>query len=56
MRPLENRTLLDTSAAAIAASGLLRLCRLANDPMKGPLLLVDGHADPAYALHPIRGA
>jgi unsaturated chondroitin disaccharide hydrolase len=33
--PLENRTLLDTSAAAIAASGLLRLCRLVNDPMKG---------------------
>lgn len=33
--PPENRTLLDTSAAAIAASGLLRLCRLVNDPMKG---------------------
>lgn len=35
--PPENRTLLDTSAAAIAASGLLRLCRLVNDPMKGHL-------------------
>ena len=33
--PAENRTLVDTSAAAIAASGLLRLCRLINDPMKG---------------------
>ena len=33
--PPENRTLLDTSAAAIAASGLLRLCRLVTDPMKG---------------------
>ncbi len=32
----ENRALLDTSAAAIAASGLLRLCRLVN-PMKGHL-------------------
>jgi unsaturated chondroitin disaccharide hydrolase len=35
--PPENRTLFDTSAAAIAASGLLRLCRLVNDPMKGHL-------------------
>jgi unsaturated chondroitin disaccharide hydrolase len=35
--PPENRALLDTSAAAIAASGLLRLCRLVNDPMKGHL-------------------
>ncbi len=26
---------MDTSAAAIAASGLLRLCRLLPDPMKG---------------------
>lgn len=33
--PLENRSLVDTSAAAIAASGLLRLCRFVNDPMKG---------------------
>ena len=29
------RMLLDTSAAAIAASGLLRLCRLLQDPVKG---------------------
>ena len=35
--PQENRLLTDTSAAAIAASGLLRLCRLVNDPMKGHL-------------------
>ncbi len=33
--PLENRSLVDTSAAAIAASGLLRLCRHIPDPMKG---------------------
>jgi unsaturated chondroitin disaccharide hydrolase len=33
--PPETRKLLDTSAAAIAASGLLRLCRLIPDPMKG---------------------
>jgi unsaturated chondroitin disaccharide hydrolase len=37
MAPLESRGLLDTSAAAIAASGLLRLCRLSRDPMKGHL-------------------
>ena len=35
--PLENRILLDTSAAAICAAGLLRLCRLAPDSMKGHL-------------------
>jgi unsaturated chondroitin disaccharide hydrolase len=33
--PLDRRTIVDTSAAAIAASGLLRLCRLVADPMKG---------------------
>lgn len=33
--PPESRKLLDTSAAAIAASGLLRLCRLLQDPIKG---------------------
>ncbi|HET8549563.1 MAG TPA: glucuronyl hydrolase, partial [Bryobacteraceae bacterium] len=33
--PAESRKLLDTSAAAIAASGLLRLCRLIHDPVKG---------------------
>lgn len=35
--PAETRSLVDTSAAAIAASGLLRLCRLLNDPIKGHL-------------------
>ena len=35
--PAENRTLLDTSAAAICAAGLLRLCRLAPDSMRGHL-------------------
>ncbi len=35
--PRESRQLLDTSAAAIAASGLLRLCRQVQDPMKGHL-------------------
>jgi unsaturated chondroitin disaccharide hydrolase len=33
--PPESRKLLDTSSAAIAASGLLRLCRLLQDPVKG---------------------
>jgi unsaturated chondroitin disaccharide hydrolase len=33
--PPESRKLLDTSTAAIAASGLLRLCRLLHDPVKG---------------------
>ena len=33
--PSESRRILDTSAAAIAASGLLRLCRLLQDPVKG---------------------
>jgi unsaturated chondroitin disaccharide hydrolase len=33
--PSESRMILDTSAAAIAASGLLRLCRLLQDPVKG---------------------
>ena len=49
-RPLENRTLLDTSAAAIAAAGLLRLCRLSARSDEGPLLLVDGDPHPAHAL------
>ncbi|HYP04624.1 MAG TPA: glycoside hydrolase family 88 protein [Bryobacteraceae bacterium] len=35
--PPESRKLVDTSAAAIAASGLLRLCRQVPDPMKGHL-------------------
>jgi unsaturated chondroitin disaccharide hydrolase len=35
--PPESRKLQDTSAAAIAAAGLLRLCRLVQDPMKGHL-------------------
>ncbi len=33
--PPESRKLLDTSAGAIAASGLLRLSRLLHDPVKG---------------------
>jgi len=33
--PPENRLLVDTSAGAIAAAGLLRLCRHIPDPMKG---------------------
>jgi len=33
--PVENRTLLDTSSAAICAAGLLRLCRLEPDSLKG---------------------
>ena len=33
--PTESRKLVDTSAAAIAASGLLRLSRLLQDPVKG---------------------
>lgn len=35
--PPESRRQVDTSAAAITASGLLRLCRLVPDPMKGHL-------------------
>jgi unsaturated chondroitin disaccharide hydrolase len=34
---VETRKLVDTSAAAIAAAGLLRLCRMVPDPMKGHL-------------------
>jgi unsaturated chondroitin disaccharide hydrolase len=33
--PAENRSLVDSSAAAIAAAGMLRLCRVIADPMKG---------------------
>lgn len=33
--PPESRKLLDTSAAAIAAGGLMRLCRMLPDPVKG---------------------
>lgn len=33
--PPENRSVVDSSAAAIASAGLLRLCRLVADPMKG---------------------
>ena len=35
--PVETRTLPDTSAAAICAAGLLRLCRLEPDALKGHL-------------------
>jgi unsaturated chondroitin disaccharide hydrolase len=40
--PYESRKLFDTSAAAIAASGLLRLCRMLPDPMKGHLYWTSG--------------
>jgi len=33
--PAESRKLVDTSAAAITAAGLFRLCRLIHDPIKG---------------------
>jgi unsaturated chondroitin disaccharide hydrolase len=33
--PIENRSLLDASAGAIAAAGLFKLCRQISDPMKG---------------------
>jgi unsaturated chondroitin disaccharide hydrolase len=33
--PVENRSLLDSSAGAIAAAGLFKLCRQIPDPMKG---------------------
>lgn len=33
--PPDTRSLVDTSAAAIAAAGILRLCRSVGDPMKG---------------------
>ena len=33
--PAENRSLVDSSAGAIAAAGLLKLCRQISDPMKG---------------------
>ena len=33
--PPDSRKLVDTSAGAIAAAGLLRLCRMLPDPMKG---------------------
>jgi unsaturated chondroitin disaccharide hydrolase len=35
--PADSRRHVDTSAAAITASGLLRLCRLLTDPLKGHL-------------------
>jgi unsaturated chondroitin disaccharide hydrolase len=35
LAPKDSRKLLDTSAAAIAASGMLRLCRLLQDSVKG---------------------
>lgn len=33
--PLEERSVVDTSAGAVAAAGLLRLCRHISDPIKG---------------------
>jgi unsaturated chondroitin disaccharide hydrolase len=46
--PPENRSLTDSSAAAIAAAGLLRLCRLIADPIKG-------HFYWSTAIHILRG-
>lgn len=46
--PPENRSLIDTSAAAIAAAGLLKLCRQIVDPMKG-------HFYWSTAIHILRG-
>lgn len=46
--PAENRSITDTSAAAIAAAGLLRLCKLISDPMKG-------HFYWSTAIHILRG-
>jgi unsaturated chondroitin disaccharide hydrolase len=40
--PLESRKLVDTSAAAIAASGFLRLSRVLTDPVKGHLYWCTG--------------
>ena len=51
--PPESRRLLDTSAAAIAASGLLRLCRLLQDPDERPPLLVHRGS---HLAHPLRTA
>ncbi len=57
--PIESRKLLDTSAAAIAASGMLRLSRLLQDPVKGHFYwatatqilrnLCEKHVDPSDA-------
>ncbi len=46
--PADGRRVLDTSAAAIAAAGLLRLCRHVADPMKG-------HFYWSTAIHILRG-
>ncbi|HYO83545.1 MAG TPA: glycoside hydrolase family 88 protein [Bryobacteraceae bacterium] len=40
--PPETRKTVDTSAAAIAAAGILRLCRQVPDPMKGHLYWTSG--------------
>jgi unsaturated chondroitin disaccharide hydrolase len=39
--PAENRTLPDSSSAAICAAGLLRLCRLVPDSLKGHMYHVN---------------
>ena len=54
-RPPESRKLLDTSAAAIAASGLLRLCRALRRSDQGHVLLVDRAAHPAHSVRPAHG-
>ena len=59
--PPEERSQLDTSAAAVAAAGFLRLCRLLPDPVKGHFYWSTGirilqtlcevhlaHSDPAW--------
>ena len=53
--PPESRAQVDTSAAAIAASGLFQLAGLCADPVKGHVLRVDGAADRAPPLREVSG-
>jgi len=50
-----DRTLLDTSSAAIAAAGLLRLCRLEPDSLKGHFYWMDRRADSSIAVRKASG-
>ena len=53
--PEESRELVDTSAAAIAASGMLQLAGLAADPLKGAFYARDGAPHPRDAVRAVRG-